>query len=73
MSKYKSYFFYLAFTVLAGVGIGLPVVAHSESDGWGHHMAGGTWGWGPMVLFWTTGVLLITLLIVTLLKTIRDN
>ena len=73
MSKYRSYSFYLTFAVLAVMGIGLPVVAHSESDGWGHHMAGGTWSWGPMALFWITGVLLIVLLIVTLLKTIRDT
>lgn len=72
MSKVKNYVIYLTFTVLASTGIVLPVIAHSENDRWGHHMAGGVWGWAPMVLFWITGVLLIVLLTVTLLKTLRD-
>lgn len=72
MSKLRSYVTYLTFTVLVITGIGLPVIAHSESEGWGHHMSGGMWGWGPMILFWVAGVLLIVLLTVILLKTIRD-
>lgn len=72
MNKFKSYILYLAVTLLSSMTIGLPAVAHTEGDGWGHHMAGGPWSWGPMILFWVVGVLLIVLLTVTLLKTLRD-
>ncbi len=73
MSKFKSYILYPIFILFGSSVINLPAFAHTEGDNWGHHMAGGPWGWGPMVLFWIAGVLLIVLLTVTVLKTLRDS
>lgn len=71
MNKLKSYILYLTVTLLGSTVFSLPAIAHTEGEEWGHHMAG-SWGWGPMVLFWITGVLLIVLLTVTLLRALRD-
>lgn len=71
MNKFKSYILYLSVTLLGSTAFSLPAIAHTEGEEWGHHMAG-SWGWGPMVLFWITGVLLVALLAVTLVKTLRD-
>lgn len=67
----KSVLYVLA-TLLVGLVPVLPAIAHTENQDWGHHMAGGFWGFGPMILFWVVGVLLIVLLTVTLLKTLKD-
>lgn len=50
-----------------------PAFAHSEAEGWSHHMGGGgVWGWGTMALFWLIGLLLVILLLVTLIEKIQD-
>lgn len=72
MKIIKRYVGYVLATLVVSLVPALPAIAHTENDGWGHHMAGGFWGWGPMVLFWIAGVLLIVLLTVTLLKTLKD-
>lgn len=73
MSRFKSYFLKLVFTLLGSAGMVLTAIAHSEGESWGPHMAGARWGFGPMILFWVVGVLLIILLSVTLLRTLQDR
>ncbi|MFB6290111.1 MAG: hypothetical protein ABEJ25_00050 [Candidatus Bipolaricaulia bacterium] len=72
MKKVKKLLSYVVLTFVAVFVSMNPAFAHSEGETWGHHMAGGVWGWGPMVLFWMVGLLLIALLAVTLIKTLRD-
>lgn len=74
MKVIKKYFGYVLTTLVVSLVPALPVIAHTENQGWGHHMpmVGGVWSWGPMVLFWIAGLLLIALLSVTLIKALRD-
>ena len=72
MNKFKNYILYLAFALLGNVVISLPGIAHSEGQAWDHHMAGGHWGFVPMIFFWMAGVLLVGLLTANLLKSLRD-
>ena len=74
MKVIKKYFEYVLATLVVIIAPALPAIAHTEDQGWGHHMPmmGGFWGWGPMVLFWIAGLLLVALLSVTLIKTLRD-
>ena len=74
MKKVKRFISYVISTLIAVFVPSKSLLAHTESQGWGHHMPmmDGFWGWGPMVLFWITGVLLVALLAVTLVKTLRD-
>ena len=73
MRKVKNYLLYLATALLWSLAPVVSGFAHEESGAWGHHMMGpGYWGWGPMILFWLVGLLVIALLIVTLTKTLKD-
>lgn len=73
MNKFKRHIVYLVVALLGTSAFTLTVVAHAEGESWGHHMTGGFWGWGPMVLFWISGVLLVVLLTVALLKSLQDS
>jgi hypothetical protein len=74
MKIIKIYFGYVLAALMVSLGPALPAIAHTENQGWGHHMpmAGMFWGWGPMALFWIAGLLLIALLSVTLIKALRN-
>ncbi|MBS3787460.1 hypothetical protein KGY79_04590 [Candidatus Bipolaricaulota bacterium] len=72
MKVIKKYFGFVLATLLVSLVPALSATAHTQNQGWGHHMADGLWGFGPMILFWVVGVLLIVLLTVTLLKTLQD-
>ena len=72
MKIIKRYVRYVLAAFLVSLIPVLPAIAHTENQDWGHHMAGGFWGFGPMVLFWVVGVLLIVLLTVTLLKALKN-
>lgn len=74
MKIIKRYVGYVLATLGVSLVPALPAIAHTEDQGWGHHMPmmGGFWGWGPMVLFWIAGLLLVALLSVTLIKTLRN-
>ncbi|MBS3825823.1 hypothetical protein KGY58_04705 [Candidatus Bipolaricaulota bacterium] len=74
MKIIKRYVGYLLTTLMVSLAPVLPAIAHTENQGWGHHMpmVVGFRGWGLMVLFWLAGFLLVALLSVTLIKTLRD-
>ena len=74
MKIIKRYFGYVLATLMASLVPALPVIAHTENQGWGHHMpmSGMFPGWGPMALFWIAGLLLVALLSVTLIKALRN-
>ncbi|MCF7890663.1 MAG: hypothetical protein ABEJ25_07455 [Candidatus Bipolaricaulia bacterium] len=73
MKKFNRLISYLVLSFITVVVSFNSVFAHSEGEEWGHHMAGAHWGWGPMILFWIVGGLLVVLLTVTLLKTLQDS
>ncbi|MBS3791836.1 MAG: hypothetical protein V5A87_04110 [Candidatus Bipolaricaulota bacterium] len=72
MKIINGYVGYVLATLMVSLVPVLPAIAHTENQGWGHHMAGRFWAFGPMILFWVVGVLLVVLLTVTLLKSLKD-
>ena len=59
--------------LLASFSWSSPAIAHTANDNWGHHMSGGFWAWVPMFLLWIVGLLVVSLLVVTLVRILHRS